>query len=713
MLRRVVVGAGQADAPPGELGVGGPHLLPVQHPPAVDRRGGGAQAGQVAPRIGLAEQLAPDLLGGEDRADPALLLVVGAVGEQGRSGQVDADPVDRLGRAGPGVLGVEDGDVDRRRAPPAELVGPVDADPPPGGELRLPAPDPTRSRPRCARTAAAARGARRARSGPRPRTPAPPVENVRSMCALLPRPGETNTRALRHSRLRRHERPGRVARPAHPSPGERHHVDFPDPLARGDLRPSADRRVVGDGRAWTGETLDDLARRHQPVRGRDRRDRGRAGRARACDPVPPSRGSSPTAGRRSRCSGPAGASARSPHRSTTSPAPPTAIAMLDRLAPTVFVADEIDLPERSARSTRAGRRSIRRRVAVALGTSGLDRHAQGGAAHPPGTAAQGPDDDRGARARTRTTPSSCPRRWPTSRACSTGCCSAVSGLRVVPDGQVGPGRWPSSIIERRAGHLHDRPAGVLRLADERARASPPTRCASLRLDLVRWCRASPRRSSRSASRTPSAAGSSAPTGRPRRRRSRRRPPATRPSGRRRPTGGPVGPVELRPVDPATGEDVGRRRRRRAAGAGSRAVRRLRRPRGDRRRLRRGRLVPHRRPGHDRRRRAGSPSSVASRTSSSGAARTSPPWRSRACSRPTPRCARRSSSASPTCASASGCAPSSCSTDPFTLDDCRAWFAEHEVDPVQVARAGRGHRRAPAPRLGQARQGRAACPARRT
>ena len=72
--------------------------------------------GQVGPGAGLAEQLAPDLLGAEDAGQPPVLLLVGAVGQQGRPGEVHAGAVDRLGCLRAGVLHVEDRHLDRRRA---------------------------------------------------------------------------------------------------------------------------------------------------------------------------------------------------------------------------------------------------------------------------------------------------------------------------------------------------------------------------------------------------------------------------------------------------------------------------------------------------------------------------------------------------------------------------------------------------------------------
>ena len=56
------------------------------------------------------------------------------------------DPVHRLGSLGPGVLALVQRDLDRRGAPPAVGLGPVDAHPTVGGQGGLPAPGPRRPR---------------------------------------------------------------------------------------------------------------------------------------------------------------------------------------------------------------------------------------------------------------------------------------------------------------------------------------------------------------------------------------------------------------------------------------------------------------------------------------------------------------------------------------------------------------------------------------
>ncbi len=126
----------------GELRVGRPHLAARDLEAPVDRRRPRGERRQVAPGVGLAEELAPDLLGREDGGQVAQTLVLGAVRQQRRAHQVDAHPVHRLGGLGPGVLALVQRDLHRRGAAPAVGTGPVHADPAVGGEGRLPLPAP-------------------------------------------------------------------------------------------------------------------------------------------------------------------------------------------------------------------------------------------------------------------------------------------------------------------------------------------------------------------------------------------------------------------------------------------------------------------------------------------------------------------------------------------------------------------------------------------
>ncbi len=127
VLGHVGVGAGEQQGPVGVVGERRPHLLAVDHPAVAvaDRPGG--QAGQVAARAGLAEQLAPDVVGQPQRLQPAGLLLVGAEGEQRRRRHAQADrvaPRVEPGRARPGELLVG-GRLQRPRQAEAAVPGRV------------------------------------------------------------------------------------------------------------------------------------------------------------------------------------------------------------------------------------------------------------------------------------------------------------------------------------------------------------------------------------------------------------------------------------------------------------------------------------------------------------------------------------------------------------------------------------------------------------
>ena len=72
------VGAGEEQAHIGPLRVGAPHLLPVDDEPVVRGLGAGSQRREVAPRVGLAEQLAPYVRPGADAGEQVALLRLGA-----------------------------------------------------------------------------------------------------------------------------------------------------------------------------------------------------------------------------------------------------------------------------------------------------------------------------------------------------------------------------------------------------------------------------------------------------------------------------------------------------------------------------------------------------------------------------------------------------------------------------------------------------------
>src|SRR4051812_5805883 len=71
---------------------GGPYLLPVDHPLIAAELRSRHRTGHVGAAARLAEQLAPDILAGEDAQQESLLLQIGAVREDGGGGErADAD----------------------------------------------------------------------------------------------------------------------------------------------------------------------------------------------------------------------------------------------------------------------------------------------------------------------------------------------------------------------------------------------------------------------------------------------------------------------------------------------------------------------------------------------------------------------------------------------------------------------------------------------
>ena len=129
VLGGVGVGAGDEHAPLRELGQGRPDLLPGDDPFVAVLDGAGLQRGEVGARLGLREALAPDLVGVEDRLQVALLLLVGAVGDDHRAAHRQAEHVGRARRLQARGLADEDRLLDHRRAAAAVLLRPGDAGP--------------------------------------------------------------------------------------------------------------------------------------------------------------------------------------------------------------------------------------------------------------------------------------------------------------------------------------------------------------------------------------------------------------------------------------------------------------------------------------------------------------------------------------------------------------------------------------------------------
>ena len=124
MLRRLRVGAGDEHAPIAQVGERVPHLLAVDDPLVAVADCLGGEAGEVAAGAGLTEQLAPLFLAGEHRTEEAILLLVAAVGDDGRAGERHEERA-RIGGLRAGLAAtlfhqpVEIG----ARTEPAELLG--------------------------------------------------------------------------------------------------------------------------------------------------------------------------------------------------------------------------------------------------------------------------------------------------------------------------------------------------------------------------------------------------------------------------------------------------------------------------------------------------------------------------------------------------------------------------------------------------------------
>ncbi len=113
----VGIGAHEEQAPLGDVGGRDPDLLAVEHVVVAVGDRDGAQVGEVAAGLRLAEALAPVVVGVEDVGDPPLLLLVGAPADDHRADLPQAVGVVDAGRAvARHRLGVDDVLGDRRVA---------------------------------------------------------------------------------------------------------------------------------------------------------------------------------------------------------------------------------------------------------------------------------------------------------------------------------------------------------------------------------------------------------------------------------------------------------------------------------------------------------------------------------------------------------------------------------------------------------------------
>ena len=124
MLGRVRVGASEHDPVGGHVRQPRPQLLAVHDPLVAVGHGPGPQTGQIRARLRLAEQLAPQLGSVEDPGEPAALLLLRAVEQDGGTSPADSHRVERATDPGGAQLGV-DGELLERRRIASPRAGPV------------------------------------------------------------------------------------------------------------------------------------------------------------------------------------------------------------------------------------------------------------------------------------------------------------------------------------------------------------------------------------------------------------------------------------------------------------------------------------------------------------------------------------------------------------------------------------------------------------
>src|ERR671918_750568 len=135
---RLRIGAEQPEQVGAEGAPGGPGLLTVEDPAAVDPAGPAADGGQVAARVGLGPALAPQVLGRRHPGQDVGLLG-GRPELEHRGGQQEDAVLGDAGRAaGPVVLLLEDEPLPERGAPAAELLGPRHRGPAAGVQVAFP-----------------------------------------------------------------------------------------------------------------------------------------------------------------------------------------------------------------------------------------------------------------------------------------------------------------------------------------------------------------------------------------------------------------------------------------------------------------------------------------------------------------------------------------------------------------------------------------------
>ena len=205
VLRRVGLGAAEEEAPVGDVGVAGPHLLAVHDVVVAVTLRPGAERRQIGARAGLGEALTPELVAVHHRAQEALALRLAAVLEERGADQVDVGLRRRARRADLVEGLIEEPALHHGRAAAAVLARPRDGGPAAVEEPLLPLArdlDPERVLdPRPAVVAPPRRrgGCARATRAPRRRRP-DRRRRTRSPCAA--KPSRAPRRLIRATRCR-------------------------------------------------------------------------------------------------------------------------------------------------------------------------------------------------------------------------------------------------------------------------------------------------------------------------------------------------------------------------------------------------------------------------------------------------------------------------------------------------------------------------------
>ena len=178
VLRRIGIGAHRQPEVVGLVAAGGPHLLAVDDVVVAVLAGGGAQRGQVGAGVGLGVADREVHVAGQDPLEEQVLLLLGAVADQGRADGLQGHR--RQVYVGPLGLVGEDRLLDLAEPVAAVLLRPADAHPAVGAHLAhdllvgLAVPVARPVRPGVALRRPAGRGCRRSTRAAAPSGPAGP-----------------------------------------------------------------------------------------------------------------------------------------------------------------------------------------------------------------------------------------------------------------------------------------------------------------------------------------------------------------------------------------------------------------------------------------------------------------------------------------------------------------------------------------------------------